>query len=88
MFTQTLLHLHLKSHICHLDLTPANIMLQKCSDSWDQLRLIDFGFATRFDPGEHIAFAWSLLNSHMPNILPLNVAVSIHLVSTKIFLCR
>lgn len=49
---QTLFFLHLDSTVCHLDLTPANIMLQAhCDDPWDTLRLIDFGFAAIFNPG-------------------------------------
>ena len=50
---QTLFFMHLGSNLCHLDVTPSNIMLQAHADSpWDTLRLIDFGFASEFNPGE------------------------------------
>ena len=50
---QTLFFTHLDSNFCHLDVTPSNIMLQTHADSpWDTVRLIDFGFAASFDPGE------------------------------------
>ena len=43
---QTLHLLHLEADYAHLDVTNNNIMLRKESgDKWDQLRLIDFGFA-------------------------------------------
>lgn len=52
---QTLILMHINSTVCHLDLTPANIMLQAyCDDAWDTVRLIDFGFAACFNPGKHI----------------------------------
>ena len=52
---QTLYFMHLNSSVCHLDLTPANIMLQACCDDpWDTVRLIDFGFAADFNPGKHM----------------------------------
>ena len=51
---QTLFQLHLESNLCHLDVTPSNIMLQAhCDDPWDSVRLIDFGFAACFNPGKH-----------------------------------
>ena len=50
---QTLNHMHVDSKICHLDTTPGNIMLQSSpANPWDSVRLIDFGFATKFNPGE------------------------------------
>ena len=52
---QTLWELHCASHLCHLDLSPDNIMLRTDnSNPWDTLRLIDFGFATEFNPGKHL----------------------------------
>ena len=49
---QTPNHLHLDSKVCHLDITPGNIMLQSTPASpWDAVCLIDFGFAAEFDPG-------------------------------------
>ena len=45
--------MHMDSKICHLDITPGNIMLQSTpANPWDAVRLIDFGFATKFNPGE------------------------------------
>lgn len=45
-------HMHMDSQVCHLDITPANIMLQSTfANPWDAMRLIDFGFAMEFDPG-------------------------------------
>lgn len=49
---QTLNHMHLDSNICHLDITPGNIMMQsKPASPWDAVRLIDFGFADWFNEG-------------------------------------
>ena len=40
------------SKVCHLDITPGNIMLQsKPANPWDAVRFIDFGFGTKFNPG-------------------------------------
>ena len=45
--------MHLDSMVCHMDITPANIMLQSNPVSlWDTVRLIDFGFAKPLNPGE------------------------------------
>lgn len=50
---QTLWYLHFASNICHLDLSPENIMVQwDKSNPWDTVRLIDFGFARKFNPGK------------------------------------
>lgn len=50
---QTLWRLHCGSNFCHLDLSPDNIMLRSDkSNSWDTLRLIDFGFAASLNPGK------------------------------------
>ena len=50
---QTLFHLHLNAALCHLDLTPGNLMLAHRYNPYDTLRVIDLGFAKRFNPGEH-----------------------------------
>ena len=45
---QTIQSLHSVGTLCHLDVSSSNIMLR--SDNfkpWDQLRLIDFGFAQK-----------------------------------------
>ena len=48
---QTLLQLHVVK-LCHLDVSPGNVMLQWYSDHpWDTLRLVDFGFAKQFETG-------------------------------------
>lgn len=53
---QTLWWLHQQSNLCHMDLSPDNIMLRlDKSNPWDTLRLIDFGFAAKFNPGKHRA---------------------------------
>lgn len=50
---QTLNHMHTDSNVCHLDITPGNIMPQSApANPWDSVRLIDFGFATKFNPGD------------------------------------
>ena len=50
---QTLNHMHTDSNVCHLDITPGNIMLQSApANPWDSVRLIVFGFATKFNPGD------------------------------------
>ncbi|DBA75903.1 TPA: hypothetical protein ACH3X2_008965 [Trebouxia sp. C0005] len=55
----TLEHLHMRANVCHLDLTITNVMLQDDrSNGWDVLRLIDFGFAQKFNTG----FAQIFLN--------------------------
>lgn len=49
---QTLNHMHLDSNVCHMDITPGNIMLQsKPVNPWDVVRIIDFGFAKWFNEG-------------------------------------
>ena len=54
---QTLVLMHLNGTVCHMDLTPANIMLQDhCDDSWNTVQVIDFGFAAFFKPGKHTEF--------------------------------
>ena len=53
---QTLWNLHCAGNLCHLDVSPENIMLRSNkSNPWDSLRLIDFGFASRFNPGKQHA---------------------------------
>ena len=45
---QTLNHMHMDGKVCHLDITPGNIMLQsKPANPWDAVRFIDFGFGTK-----------------------------------------
>ena len=48
MLVQTVHYLHMGSKVVHLDITSSNILLrspeQLCKD-WDELRLLDFGFA-------------------------------------------
>ena len=50
---QTLRQLHWASELCHLDLSPANVMMRedKCN-AWDSVRLIDLAFAQTFDQGK------------------------------------
>ena len=49
---QTLYALHTYSNICHMDISPANIMFNPLRGSpWDSVTLIDFGFAQEFDAG-------------------------------------
>ena len=51
-----LFHMHLDSNVCHMDITPNNIMLQHNPvNEWDTVRLIDFGFAQDFDAGKSIS---------------------------------
>ena len=53
VFMQTLYELHCGCGLCHLDLSPSNIMLLwDTSDPWDSIRLIDFGFASKFNIGK------------------------------------
>ena len=48
---QTLCELHQEAKLAHLDLSLANIMLvSKASNSWDKLRLLDFGLSEPFQP--------------------------------------
>ena len=49
---QTLWQLHCHSNICHLDISPSNVMVRKdCCNAWDSVRLIDFAFAQHFRTG-------------------------------------
>jgi tRNA A-37 threonylcarbamoyl transferase component Bud32 len=42
-----------------MDITSSNIMLRKDSyEAWDQLRLLDFGFAQFCSAGKHALLAW------------------------------
>lgn len=51
---QTLCQMHIDAELCHLDVTPRNVMLEAhSSDPWDTLRLIDFAFSRRFNTGRH-----------------------------------
>lgn len=52
LVVQTMHLLHTDCAMAHLDITSSNVMLRfdECQ-SWDQLRLVDFGFAQRCDPG-------------------------------------
>ncbi len=49
-------------HVCdvaHMDVTSNNIMLRKDDyKAWDQLRLLDFGFAQSCSAGRHALFAY------------------------------
>ena len=48
---QTLCELHQEAKLAHLDLSLANIMLiSEASNSWDKLRLLDFGLSEPFQP--------------------------------------
>ena len=52
---QTLNRMHLDSEICHMDITPSNVMLQSNPGCpWDAVRLIDFGFAKEFNAGRAV----------------------------------
>ena len=42
---QTLFLLHRDAHIAHLDIKPGNVMKLSQGREFDDLRLIDFGFA-------------------------------------------
>ena len=45
---QTLDDFHRECKFAHLDISSNNIMLRSsCSDKWDQLCLLDFGFAQK-----------------------------------------
>lgn len=60
------------SNLCHMDLSPDNIMLRSDkSNPWDTLRLIDFGFAAKYNPGKHQAFYAHLGLCHSPNMARL-----------------
>ena len=51
---QTLFHMHINAALFHMDLAPGNVMLEAHSkDPYDTVRIIDFGFAKRFNPGKH-----------------------------------
>lgn len=49
-------------HVCnlgHMDVTSSNIMLQQTGyKAWDQLGLLDFGFAQLCRAGNHPLLAW------------------------------
>ena len=48
---QTLYELHQDAKLAHLDLSLANIMLvSDATNSWDKLRLLDFGLSEPFQP--------------------------------------
>ena len=50
---QTLFWLHCACNICHLDLSPDNVMLLlDKSNPWNTLKLIDFGLARGFNAGK------------------------------------
>ena len=50
---QTLFHMHCAAKVCHLDLSPDNVMLLlDKSNPWNTLKLIDFGLACMFNPGK------------------------------------
>lgn len=51
---QTLFHMHINAAVCHLDLTPGNVMLETHSNNpYDTVRIIDFGLAKFSNPGKH-----------------------------------
>ena len=55
---QTMHCLHL-CNLAHMDVTSSNIMLQQTGyKAWDQLRLLDFGFAQLCRAGKHALLAW------------------------------
>ena len=52
LVVQTVHLLHTDCTLAHLDITSSNIMLRHDDyQPWDQLRLVDFGFAQRCNPG-------------------------------------
>lgn len=55
MSVQTVYWLHTGSRVVHLDITSSNVMLrppEECRD-WDDLLLLDFGFAQTCSKGMH-----------------------------------
>ncbi|KAL3140269.1 hypothetical protein ABBQ38_004538 [Trebouxia sp. C0009 RCD-2024] len=59
----------LEATICHLDLSPTNILLQEKSDHrWGTVWVIDFGFATLINPGAHRMQA--VLDIHTQEVQP------------------
>ena len=49
---QTVHLLHTDSNMAHLDITSSNIMLRNDDyQAWDDLRLVDFGFAQKCNKG-------------------------------------
>ncbi len=55
---QTMHYLHVRN-LAHMDVTSSNIMLQQTGyKAWDQLRLLDFGFAQLCRAGNHSLLAW------------------------------
>lgn len=56
MSVQTVYRLHTDSRVVHLDITSSNIMLRSPEEGnkdWDELRLLDFGFAQSCSKGMH-----------------------------------
>lgn len=50
--------LHVCGTLAHMDITSSNIMLRKDGyEAWDQLRLLDFGFAQFCSTGKHALLA-------------------------------
>ena len=77
---QTLAKLH-SSGICHMDISPSNIMVQtKAASAWDTIRLIDFGFAKRCDTGLHLC-----VMCMQGNFLPMFAACFACVCSTCFF---
>lgn len=81
---QTLNHMHMDSKVCHLDITPGNIMLQfKPANPWDVVRFIDFGFGTKFEPGTACSGHKRIWPCFLPYIGPLPSFSSVCLVTPK-----
>ncbi len=58
---QTVHLLHMRSNLAHLDISSSNIMLRKEGYSaWDQLRLLDFGFAQYCSEGEMLCWVGTM----------------------------
>jgi len=52
---QTVHLLHTDSNMAHLDITSSNIMLRDDDyQAWDDLRLVDFGFAQKYNKGRAV----------------------------------
>ncbi len=55
---QTMHCLHVCGTLAHMDVTSSNIMLRKDGYmAWDQLRLLDFGFAQFCSASKHALLA-------------------------------
>ena len=65
-------YLHVGSRVAHLDITSSNIMLRKEGyTAWDQLRLLDFGFAQCCSKGKFsCTHGWLLMTQMSESFLP------------------